>query len=483
TFKAKPYPGFIPADTGRWHTAWIRLPRKFRLDSQGKVSRALYAENLDLLERVIKGEISSGRYFAQASDTRVIPHRYPQGTELLLLLSYLDPQKGKATRTKEIRYSVKSVPEEQIVLTPTGENPSGLPDPDSEYRHTLEGKVGPAKATGYGIIYNHAGWDLINFLEQDTRRGLFRPATRLEAQSCIGCHSRNVGSVRDSHWLFQRKLPGKEGWQAQDYRDIKDYLGQMGNGDLFDFYTINATGGRQILPYADEERVDLLPSPERAQLLNRRYYQIVEAQAFVAGRVPVVDALPLVFEREVNVPGEPLRTEGAEFEVHRGHDPALDFSDWERRATAEAKRKRIEKGQFMVHGGHIMLMAEQKMATKGSMGRTQSKQVGDMTIRVTLPAAPVKIFELSPFEILVTDAETGKPIPGVQIRPDLEMRMKKMVVEGTFSITPAAEPGEFLGEADISEHPMIGVWTLILHVSSQETPEPVKVEFAFRIAP
>jgi hypothetical protein len=217
---------------------------------------------------------------------------YPTGTEFILAIHYLDPIKGKAVRLQDYRYMVKSVPDDDIAIDATEDTaagkPSSVPDPPSEYAKTLESLAGGA-ANPYGVVYAHAGWDLVAYLEQDPETGRFRPAIQEENQFCLGCHGRSLGVMRDGIWSLQRKLPGDEGWRLQDFAQIKDYVNkQTDKGDFFEWITEAAMSGLALFPYVDNDHLDLrgglpLGGYDHA-LIYRKYYQIVKTQTHMLGR-------------------------------------------------------------------------------------------------------------------------------------------------------------------------------------------------------
>jgi len=224
--------------------------------------------------------------------------------------------------------------------------PTSLPDPPTEYNRTLEHLAG-GPDNPYGVVYAHAGWDLVAYLEQDTESGRLRPGIREENQFCIGCHGRSIGVMRDGIWSFQRKLPGEEGWRTQDFSRIKDYVNkQTGKGDFFEWITESAMSGLALFPYVDNNYLDVkgglpLGSYDHALLVYRKYYQIVKTQTHMLGRFPSATTVPpVVFEKIVNKPDRPLRGAQESFVVTKRISD-LDFSRWE--TAEEAQRTAREE--------------------------------------------------------------------------------------------------------------------------------------------
>lgn len=280
-FKWKPNELAWPRYNGRIQQNWVRLPGKFRRRADGVYDRGTYQRNLDLLVEVVRGKVREGTYLGLAADEPVIAYRFPAGTEVLHYLYYLDPaQPGmKARRIKEVRWNIKSVPEQynQAFF-------AFVSAKEKEYSYTYR-EGGPRAAAAYGLVYNEDGWDIIGFIEDP--QGALRPQTAQEMSQCLGCHSGRLSSIVDSHWnSLQRKLPGEAGWALQDYQGIPDYynayLGRGETGEIFENYE----GDAARMPTGPEGYIDFLPTPEEAEALTRRYYQIVQSQSFYLGRDP-----------------------------------------------------------------------------------------------------------------------------------------------------------------------------------------------------
>ncbi len=363
----------FPAALGGWKQIYIRLPLKFRLDPKGEVSRAVYAQNFDLLEKAIKGEPTPKAYAGGAADEPIKKYFYPLGTEFILAIHYLDPISGKGKRVQDYRYMVKSVPDEAIEIDTTEDTakgkPTSLPDPPEEYGQTLEHAAGGPQ-NGYGVVYAHAGWDLVAYLEQDPESGRFRPAIQEENQFCIGCHGRSVGVMRDGIWSLQRKLPGAEGWRLQDFTQIKDYVNkQTGKGDFFEWITEATMSGLALFPYVDNDHLDLrgglpLGGYDHALLIYRKYYQIVKTQTHLLGRFPSATTVPpVVFEKIVNRPERPLRGAQNSYVVTK-RITDLDFTHWQtaeesERIARERLDKTLERMRQVVQGTYTAYRREE----------------------------------------------------------------------------------------------------------------------------
>lgn len=320
-FKWKPFELAWPAFIGRIQLNWIRLPDKFQRNAAGQYDLDTYKQNLDRLVDVIRGDVIDGTYLGMAADEAVIPYRFPAYTEFLHYLYYLDPDDPdmKATRIKEVRWNIKSVPEE-FNQTFFGFVSAKERELSLSYR---EGD----RAADYGMIYNQDGWDLIGFIEAVD--GSLRPQTQGEMLQCIGCHSRRTGMAVDSHWQsLQRILPGEAGWQLQDYLGIRDYYNAgLERGELAEVFENHFGAAAKVPGYADAT-VNFLPDRATAQALNRRYYQIVQTQSYVLGREPKLGNPGFL----VNPGTRPFR---AEDQVEVWH-PRLDFTRYEPAAVLTA---------------------------------------------------------------------------------------------------------------------------------------------------
>jgi len=283
-FKWKPFELAWPRFNGRIQLNWIRLPDQFQRRADGEHDLEIYKQNLDLLVQVVRGNITEGTYLGMAADEKIIPYRFPAGTEVLHYLYYLDPTRPdmKATRIKEVRWNIKTVPTEKELSV------FGFVSGEEKELSLMYREGGPEAAAPYGLIYNQDGWDIIGFIEDAD--GTLRPQTAEEMTQCISCHSRRTGGVIDSHFhSLQRQLPGEAGWTLQDYRGIYDYynakLDRSETGEIFENYFGNAA----LVPGHPDGTIDFFPASDQADALTRRYFQIVQTQSFALGRDPKLD--------------------------------------------------------------------------------------------------------------------------------------------------------------------------------------------------
>lgn len=317
-----PYAIFTPF-TGSVSGIYIRLPEEF-MTQGGKIDIEIYKNNLDLLEKNIKNaEMDSAFYYGDAAKIKVQKGFYPVGTEFAHPLHYVDlnadGEKGhdldgvkgtrdidyefpgtRAKRVKEIRYMYKW---KEVTLEDIGESEEG----ESEEIPQVIGKEWK------GWIDNDAGWILAAYIED--RKGELRPQTTEELLQCLGCHS-SVGNTVDAVWSFQRKLPGKIGWQEMNYGFYKK--SEPHKTSLQDFYNENAGMGE----------------------LEYFYYTVVGADLF--GVMPEEIKTELTQYAQENNLKKMLKLKNELQDV---------FDDEKLKTTEQKKRKEIlnERAQIMRH--------------------------------------------------------------------------------------------------------------------------------------
>jgi hypothetical protein len=336
-FRYKPFPGAFWPTNGSADDVMIRLPLAYRSDSQGRPSLDVYKANLAILdasfgadpkladealrwpiepidERAAGLDLDGdaqledavawlvalpGHYAGAAADQLVRRGLYPEGTEFLHSVRYLDPAGGSATRMKELRYSVRFASLSDLDIQRAYER---------EAEEKTEGGLpifGGSPLTG---LRNDFGWQLQGFIEDE--RGRLRVQTEEETYFCMGCHS-NLGVTADQSFAFPRKLPGAAGWAYQDMRGIPDvpllghargeiatWLERAEAGDEFrsnaemrERWFASGIVDEAALAGAADIVAILGPSPARALLLDKAYLVIVREQSFERGRDPVIEPL------------------------------------------------------------------------------------------------------------------------------------------------------------------------------------------------
>lgn len=359
----QPFPGTFWPTNGSSDDVFVRLPADFRR------SRAQYRANLAILEaaiasdpraadaelvrgiepideRTVELDLDRDGALAIATEVRGLPARYvgvdhrvrrrvfPEGTELLHSVRYLDPDapSGMARRMKELRY-MKKIEEydDWRIHAAYGE----------ELDEKERGKLPRYEGSPMVGLISFLGWQLQGFIE-DTE-GRLRVQTEEEHRFCMGCHQ-GIGVLVDGTFSFARKVPGLEGWRPQDLRGLSDrpqvghaegevltYLRRVNAGDelrsneemrtrFFDARgRVREAEVRRAAPGAERDLAWLLsPSRERALALDRAYLGIVRAQAFRTGR----DAL---LAPATNVH---RRVENEATEIERVHYDGRLHLDW-----------------------------------------------------------------------------------------------------------------------------------------------------------
>ncbi len=268
-----PYAIFTPL-TGSVSGIYIRLPKNF-MTQDGVLDIEVYKKNLDLLEQNIKNlEVSSSRYFGDASDILVKKGFYPVGTEFAHPLHYVDLNADgeagvnldglagnmnvdyefpgtRTKRVKEIRYMYKW---KDVDLADIGEG---------EHEENEIPKIIGKEWKGW--IDNEAGWILAAYIEK--KNGELRPQTTEELLQCKGCHS-SVGNTVDAVWSFQRKLPGELGWREMDYGQYRK--SEPDKTYLQDYYNANAGMGELEYFYSTVVGADLygnMPGEIKTELM------------------------------------------------------------------------------------------------------------------------------------------------------------------------------------------------------------------------
>lgn len=237
---------------------------------------------------------------------------YPEGTEFIHTVRYLDPIGGEArigmsARMKEVRYGVKQGWNNysQLKSYADGEVLEDMRFPDRLRRFVGNIETG---------LQNGTGWYYAAFIED--QQGDLRPQSKEELYACMGCHS-TLGVTTDSSFAFPRKIEADQanGWYHWTQR-AKGLNGlpepQYANGvyEYTHYLDINHAGdefreNKEVIArfYGDgttliPDEVDtlhhdigtlLLPSRERAIALDKAYYLIVREQSFNKGRDAIIE--------------------------------------------------------------------------------------------------------------------------------------------------------------------------------------------------
>jgi hypothetical protein len=360
-----PFLGTFWPTNGSTDDVLIRLPKIFMQDSAGNFSIEAYTVNLAVVEAMIKetditiapvderewnvdldrdGTLGTAtqiiydwaplkeRYMSYVGrakeiyDTKLAEERYlpmaaglyPEGTEFLHSVRYLDVNGSDVTmakRMKELRYGRKyswnSYPQLQNAALAEVKEKHDFP----ERLRTFVGNVEAGLQSGQGWIYQ-------GFIED--RDGHLRPQTHEETTYCMGCHS-GIGATVDSTFVFPRKFDHSAeqmGWyhssqSAAGFKGIKEPRLADGRYEYTLYLEANHAGNEfrdneEVLHrffdgngsllsseveklHADISRL-IVPSPERALRLNKAYKVIVDEQSYIYGRDAHVKPMSQVHE-------------------------------------------------------------------------------------------------------------------------------------------------------------------------------------------
>jgi hypothetical protein len=384
-FRYKPFPGTFWPTNGSTDDVLIRLPAPFRQDAAGHPSREIYKINLAILEAAmavpdsvpdaqlrrrvepvdesaaaidldgdgrIGGHVSlirglPARYAGAAAGEKVLRYDYPEGTEFLHSVRYLDPDAPgmAAARFKELRYAVKRL---------------RLTEETRHWRYTEEaqervnGGLPHYSGTSLTGQTNGFGWRLQGYIEDAA--GRLRLQTREEQIYCMGCHT-GIGVTVDQSFALPRKVPGAAGWGWQSLAGIQDvpqagatepeilrYFRRVGGGDEFranrEILERFFPGGRldaarvaRAAPGGPADiRVLILPSRRRALQLDKAYRLIVREQSFIHGRDAVLEPAANVYQRLQNT-DTALKASG------RSYKDGRLWLDWDIPAKAQSQAR------------------------------------------------------------------------------------------------------------------------------------------------
>lgn len=344
-FAYYPLPGAFMPSNGSFDDVLIRLPVQYRTDAQGHEDYAIYAFNLAIVESMIRrtdvpidraderalhvdldrngrlGDANVIRYAYRPGEPQsmswvgaargklpIAPGLFPAGTEFLHSVRYLavdpDGTVHAAPRMKELRYARKM---RWATYAELG---------DHAQREAKEEVLNPDRPELFlgdaeRGLHNALGWVYQGFIEDE--RGELRPQSQEETLACMGCHG-GLSTTEDSAFAFPRKLQTGPafGWHLARWKrgsGVPDPARTDGEPEYATYLRLNpeADGYRSN----DEVRVRfydpagaprtvafdalandvtelLLPSPERALLLDKAYLVIVREQSFTAGRDAVL---------------------------------------------------------------------------------------------------------------------------------------------------------------------------------------------------
>jgi len=349
-FAYYPLPGGFMPSNGSFDDVMIRLPPPFRAGGDGREDYAIYVLNLAVVEALIRradvpiapsderalgvdldrdGQLGEARVVRYAFRPRepesmsyvgaarieqqggrlpLAPGLFPAGTEFLHSVRYLgvgaDGSVRAAPRMKELRYARKQrwVSYAELNDRAQREAKEEALNPDRPEQFLGDAERG---------LHNALGWVYQGFIED--ARGELRPQAHEETLACMGCHG-GLSATEDSAFAFPRKLQTGPafGWHAPGWGQgftAPDPVRTDGELEYASYLKLNPEGdgyrsndevrarffdaAGQPLRAAFEKLAGdatelLLPSPERALLLNKAYWVIVREQSFTDGRDAVL---------------------------------------------------------------------------------------------------------------------------------------------------------------------------------------------------
>lgn len=281
------------------------------LDTATTIVYKWIAPQYDFVNKIFKNY--SMYYVGQANaaqiagDLHMAPGLYPEGTEFLHTVRYIDVHEdgsiGMAKRMKELRYGIKTGWNTYAQLSNASKAEIKEKEAFPERLRTIDGNSEFGLHTGLGWVYQ-------GFIED--KQGYLRPQTYEETLFCIGCHS-GIGAIVDSTFVFARKFDHTEkqmGWyhwtqKENAFNNLKEpkladgryefslYLEQNHAGDEFrdntevmeKFFDANGSLKQDEINRLHTDLSHLIvPTAKRALTLNKAYKVIVEEQSFAFGR-------------------------------------------------------------------------------------------------------------------------------------------------------------------------------------------------------
>jgi len=304
-FKYRPFLGTFWPTNGSTDDVLIRLPKIFWLNSSGKIDLKIYTKNLIIVEDLVKQTKKHTSYMGLAKNKKlnIALGLYPVGTEFLHSVRYIQPTNQGvelSKRMKELRYAKKvswsNYWEHQQISDEEFKEKHDFPDRLSTYIYDGE----------YGIS-NKRGWFYQGFIED--KQGELRPQNHEETLYCIGCHA-SIGAITDSTFAYPRKYAFGY-WDKKGVKNVIDknneYLDYLKNNNHANEFRTNEEvynkffkNGKLKLQEANKIKSDisylLVPSKNRALLLNKAYKIIVDEQSFIYGRDTHVKPLSNVYQ-------------------------------------------------------------------------------------------------------------------------------------------------------------------------------------------
>ncbi len=362
-FAYAPFLGTFMPTNGSTDDVMIRLPETFRETADGEFDLETYKVNMAIVEAMMKkkditiDEVDENRYgvdldrngilgntttikyewaplnnvfmsyvgyaktLFDAGEIKMAAGLFPVNTEFAHTVRYIDVDGDgntkMAARMKEFRYGKKTAWRNYNDLMV-------IVNKEIKERHDFPARKKQLSGNMEVGIYVPQGWKYQGFIEDDA--GQLRPQTYEETYFCAGCHG-YIGADNDTIVSFNRKLEhgayrnGWYHWLEKGLSGIADRKREDGHGEYAYYLEQNPTGNE----YRDNEEVLnkffdaegdkkeaafaalendisylLMPSAQRALLLDKAYKVVVDEQSFDEGREAIVKPLDNV-HKEVEV--------------------------------------------------------------------------------------------------------------------------------------------------------------------------------------
>ncbi len=344
SFAYYPFLGTFWPTNGSTDDVLIRLPHYFAEDVNGTFDIEVYKTNLAIIEAFIKDEevafaFDEARFGIDADKDGSITHAntiarfnedndifyvgkagsmlasgkieaakglYPVGTEFLHSVRYIDfnettKKLQMSARMKELRYAKKErwvdVELHKIKADIEATERTAYPNAIKQFDGNSESGLNNKLCCTY-----------IAFIEDN--KGELRPQNYEELVFCMGCHG-TIGSTIDTIFSFSRKFKSDtlaEGWyhwSQHGFENIPERIRDDGEYE-YSYYLLHNKAGdefrenREVIEKFFNESFEpkeeafeklhndisylLIPSKERALMLDKAYLTIVQEQSFIFGR-------------------------------------------------------------------------------------------------------------------------------------------------------------------------------------------------------
>ncbi len=276
----------------------------------------------------VKSYVGLARLYLKEKKVHLAPGLFPENTEFLHSVRYLDWDEKKdqialSARMKELRYAKKTTWKSYGEIQRAAQSELW----ESQALDSSQTKVALFRGNYEEGLRNEIGWRYQGFIED--KAGSLRPQTHEETLSCMGCHS-HLGATTDSTFAFARKFEGVDkdqndyGWNHWSQKRLKGInepkvaYKKYGKEYEYSFYLHNNHSGNEFRnndevkeiffdsngsikesmkdALHDDISLLLFPSKKRALKLNKAYKVIVDEQRFIYGREANVKAMENVYK-------------------------------------------------------------------------------------------------------------------------------------------------------------------------------------------